>query len=259
MYSRLVQEMVRGLKAVLAKPDGQLLATSSRLKPIYAALMSLAEVCTPAPSPTGSAKPAVSPGKVAAAGGSQVITKARSVVDLLLAHSDLPANASYDDLIQQAHASYTAMETLGGSSVDDTLDCLLSSADRRSSASPGAFDPESGRASSRHSGKRLMFTPTANLDCSPANCSPISIFGSERSCTPSALSRLGPNGSLPLEVSSPLLAGSASVGHSSSVGGFDGGTPRTPTASAAEPGQPLSLPQRLHPKKPLRVRTRIPE
>ena len=178
-----VQEMVEGLKVLLSKPEGKLLANSSRLKPVYTALNSLEQVCTShqGNTPRDGAGTPLSPGAIAATATEPEITRAKSVVDMLLQHSDLPQNlpqnASYDDLINHAHESYKVMETFGGSS-GDTLDCLLSPGNV-SSTSPGAFDPESGRASSRTS-KRFVFTPTANLDCSPANCSPLSVFGSDR-------------------------------------------------------------------------------
>jgi hypothetical protein len=238
-----LQEMVSALKAVLAQPEGKVLATSTRLKPVYAALVSLGEACNTQQSPVGT--PDIGD-----------VTRARSVVDLLLEHSDLPANASYDDLITHAQESYRVMETHGGSSCD-TLDCLLSPGDV-STASPCAFDPGSGRASSRHSGRRLVFTPTANLNCSPANCSPLSVFGSERadSSTPSAASRhwLGmSHGSTPAlygEGSSPLMA-SAGV------------SPRATEFPVVGTGLDMtgSVPVATLPRhgKALRVRTRIVE
>lgn len=288
-----MQDMVQGLQALLSKPEGKLLANSSRLKPVYTALSSLADVCSSHHNtPRDSAGTPLSPGAIAATATEPEITRAKSVVDMLLQHSELPENlpenASYDDLIQHANESYKVMETLGGSSVDTlgTLDCVQSP-ENVSSMSPGAFDPESGRASSRTS-KRFVFTPTANLDCSPANCSPLSVFGSDRaeSCTPSAVSRNYPSQSvgsggvpaLASEGSSPILAStvglSPSAGDSSQGGSSqhltrDGstrvsstvGTPRTPSGrqqSSSQSWDPHGVPAVLRGKQ-LRVRTRIPE
>jgi hypothetical protein len=175
-----MQDMVNALKQVLKHPDGVALATSSRMKPIYAALMQMAELSGPSARAPASASRA------------SELTKARSVVDLLIAHSDLPPNASYDDLMAQAHASYKIIETTGGSDCDEAFECLLSP-NQLSTASPGAFEPGSSAVSSRaDSVRRLSFTPTANLDCSPAHCSPAARFSSidpYDSSTPSALSR----------------------------------------------------------------------
>lgn len=285
--------MVEGLQALLSKPEGKLLANSSRLKPVYTALNSLEQICTSHQGNTprdGQGTP-LSPGAIAATATEPEITRAKSVVDMLLQYSELPENfpdnASYDDLINHAHESYKVMETLGGSSVD-TLDCLLSP-ENVSSMSPGAFDPESGRASSRTS-KRFVFTPTANLDCSPANCSPLSMFGSDRaeSCTPSAVSRHYPSQSvgsggvpaLPSEGSSPVIGSNPAMSPSGGDSAREGSsshncnsvgstprvsstavTPRTPSGRQAPvppSGDPHGMPAVLRGKQ-LRVRTRIPE
>jgi hypothetical protein len=279
-----LQDMLIGLQAVLTKPEGKLLAKSTRMKPIYPALTSLAEVCTSlqgTSNPDGSTTP-LSPGAIAATATEPQITRARSVVDMLLQHSDLPENASYDDLFTHAQESYKVMETLGGSSCD-TLDCLLSP-EHVSSMSPCAYDPESGRASSRTS-RRFVFTPTANLDCSPANCSPLSVFGSDRaeSCTPSAISRhyqsahsAGSVPALQSEASSPAMAGStaglspiagdcstreSSISHSHSNSVRDGASrdSSTPRLSVLTPRTPSSEVPAVLRQKQLRVRTRIPE
>jgi hypothetical protein len=176
-----MQEMVKALKAVLKHPDGVALATSSRMKPIYAALVQMAELAIAQTDPQAPANKA----------HEKELTKAKSVVDLLIAHSNMPANASYDDLIMQAQASYRIIETTGGSECDEAFECLLSP-NQLSTTSPAAHEPDSSCMSSRaDSIRRLSFTPTANLDCSPAQCSPISRFCFEPcdSTTPSSMAR----------------------------------------------------------------------
>jgi hypothetical protein len=246
-----VQEMVSGLKQVLKHPDGVALATSSRMKPIYAALVQMAELSGVSTGANGAAP--------AEAARASELTKAKSVVDLLIAHSDMPPNASYDDLMKQAHASYQILEAHGGSDCDEHLECLLSP-NQLSTASPGAHEPGSSAVSSRaDSVRRLSFTPTANLDCSPAHCSPISRFCFDPcdSSTPSALSRhcgFTPSASAMMrEGSSPMLS-----------------TPQTspladtPSAAGTPLGagshmmvtSPLARDAHLPPLAPLRVRTR---
>jgi hypothetical protein len=160
------------------------MAKASRMKPIYAAVVQVSELNAAHIESTAQNSPAAAP-------LANELTKARSVVDLLLEHSDVPPNSSYNDLMMQAHESYRILETNGGSSCEDVCDCLHSP-NQLSTASPGAFDPGSSCVSSRaDSVRRLSFTPTANLECSPANCSPISRFCFEPSdsTTPSAMSR----------------------------------------------------------------------
>ena len=252
--------MVGALRAVLRQPEGVALATSSRMKPIYAALMQMSELSAAHSESTSAASPAAEP-------LARQLTKAKSVVDLLLAHSDVPANASYDDLIMQAHASYRILETTGGSSCDDAFECLLSP-NQFSTTSPGAQEPGS-RSSRADSVRRLSFTPTANLDCSPANCSPISRFCFDPcdSATPSAMSKhclsvLQQGGSatsaaaaahMARQCSSPMHASPAAE------------TPRAPRAAsplaresvAGATGSAIPLPPGL--RKQLRVRTRVAE
>ena len=247
-----MQEMDAALKSVLKHPDGVALATSSRMKPIYAALMQMADLTTDHPG-----------GAAAAAANTprdSELTKAKSVVDLLIEHSDMPANASYDDLIMQAQASYKILETTAGSDCDDAFECLLSP-NQLSTASPGAFDPGS-RASSRGSHRRLAFTPTANLECSPAQCSPISRFHPDayESSTPSVGWQPGstPGASaLAREGSSPMLstAQTSPAADTPSAAGTPHHVARIASPLAREaplPPLPSTAPGHAH----LRVRTR---
>lgn len=201
-----MQEMVGALKRVLKHPDGVALATSSRMKPIYAALVAMADLNVASGSSGGGGSAADQPRQ-------SELTKAKSVVDLLIEHSDVPANASYDDLIMQAQASYRFYEANGGSDCDE---CLLSP-NQLSTASPNAHEPGSSAVSSRaDSVRRLSFTPTANLDCSPAHCSPLSRFNFEAfdSSTPSALSRHPFTPNTPMRGSTPSASALAREGSS---------------------------------------------
>lgn len=192
------QELVRACTAVLEHPGGMHLARSTAMKPIHCALLNSIEHATGA-GPCSAlgrshstsafcAPPALSlldPSALSPPPADPApASPALDMVHLLWPHSGLPPSATLESLYLEAQQLLQPAEI--PLSPATSLATPTSSQLVRDAASPGqqltlaehAATPStySRSCSSDHTARRFCFTPTANLDCTPSDCSPLSRF-----------------------------------------------------------------------------------